>query len=64
MTAIILTLGSAGVMCVAGVGVSSALRWFHAFELDTSKKDSPVEVEDTLAGTNAGRVRALGRRMR
>lgn len=38
MTGIILTLGSAGFMCVAGVGISSALKWFHSYEPDFTKK--------------------------
>lgn len=40
MTGIILTMASASVMCVAGVGVTSVFKWFHSFELDMSKKSS------------------------
>ena len=39
MTGIFLVLGGVGVMCSAGVAVTTALKWFHTFELDLSKKE-------------------------
>lgn len=38
MTGIILTMGSAGLMCAAGLGLSTALKWFHSYDPDLSKK--------------------------
>ena len=34
MFTILWTLGSAGVMCVVGFGVSAGLKWFHEAEVE------------------------------
>lgn len=61
MTGIILTMASAGVMCVAGVGVSSALKWFHSYEMVVDKK-TPREKENTHPHDE--RIKNLSRKIR
>lgn len=61
MTGIILTMASAGVMCVAGVGVSSMFKWFHSYEMNMSKKPSG-EVHESHP--HADRLNALNKKIR
>lgn len=38
MGTVILTFASVGLVCAAGIGISSGLRWFHEYEIDLSKR--------------------------
>jgi hypothetical protein len=62
MTGILLTLGSVGVVCAAGVGVSAALQWFHTFEPDFSKKSKPRVSTALEGGAQSDRINHLSQR--
>lgn len=38
MSGIILTLGSVGILCASGFGLSTALKWFHSYEVEVPSK--------------------------
>ena len=38
MFGIISVLGGVGLLCASGVGISSALRWFHNYDFDVTAK--------------------------
>lgn len=42
MGTIVITLASVGAICIAGVGISSGLKWFHEYEIELSNKSKPT----------------------
>ncbi|AMQ66503.1 hypothetical protein BH753_gp021 [Bacillus phage Shbh1] len=62
MTAIILTLGSVGIMCASGFCVSTALKWFHTYEVDVSTLQKEREIKSPIKERDS-KLKNLNRRI-
>ena len=54
MFGIISVLGGVGLLCASGVGISSALRWFHNYDFDVTAKMNESKNKKTYKEVGGG----------
>ncbi|UPI12195.1 hypothetical protein [Bacillus phage SBSphiJ2] len=60
MASIFLAIGSVGVICAAGTGITAAFKWFHCYEPEFTNKKS---TKNQRGGNHNDRIENLSKRI-